>query len=231
MIPFFVGPSQIDGSPIVALATGTDRPSKNRKVGDMIQTWIVRADLSPTAAVAMGADYAICGACPHRGDGTGAERSCYVVLCQAPTSAWKAWVRAGRPSAVDPRTIGSGRLVRLGAYGDPFAVPLPVWQRLLSLSAGWTGYTHHWRRGEAEDYKGLCMASVDSEEEQWIAESRGWRTFRVSTGSERSKGEAPCPAYVSENRIQCETCLLCAGTSRRGPSIIIPAHGTGACYV
>lgn len=197
----------------------------------MVQTWIMRADMSPTIAVAMGADYSVCGACPHRGDGFGGQRSCYVVLCQAPTSAWKAWQRAGCPAAVDPESVGDGRLVRIGSYGDPVAVPLSVWQRMLRRSAGWTGYSHRWRAGEAEAYKGLLMASVDSEEERGIAESRGWRTFRVSQTASAGKGESPCPAYASGNRIKCETCLLCSGSSRRGPSIVIQAHGTGACYV
>ena len=40
----YEGPSQIDGAPIVAIAT---LKSRNRKNGAMIQTWILRAYMHP----------------------------------------------------------------------------------------------------------------------------------------------------------------------------------------
>ncbi len=41
----FDGPSQLDGQPIVAIATGVSRPLTNAKTVDMIQTWILRSDV------------------------------------------------------------------------------------------------------------------------------------------------------------------------------------------
>ena len=56
----YQGPSLIDGSPIVAI---TVSQSGNTKTGNMVQTYIIRADINPLEASKTGADYAICGAC------------------------------------------------------------------------------------------------------------------------------------------------------------------------
>jgi hypothetical protein len=57
----------IDGEPIVVIATGFKRSSANPKTGDMLQTWILRRDVAPFAAIHNGADASICGDCPLRG--------------------------------------------------------------------------------------------------------------------------------------------------------------------
>ena len=239
------GPSLIDGAPIVALAVGLASGSSNRKTGSMLQTYILRDDLAPTAAVKSGADASICGDCPHRGDGTGGGRTCYVNVGQGPLGVWKAYKR-GRYSAV-PLTgmycpidgqysllypgaladIGAGRNVRLGTYGDPAAIPSTVWHALVSRATGHTGYTHQWRH--ALQLRGLCMASVDTEAEAHEAHAAGWRTFRVTMPGAvaRLENEARCPASAEAGKkLQCAECLACAGTARglRG-SIVIQAHG------
>ena len=43
----YQGPSNIDGKPIVVIATGFANKSANGKTGDMIQTWIIREDIAP----------------------------------------------------------------------------------------------------------------------------------------------------------------------------------------
>ena len=81
------GPSILDGSPIVVIATGLGSGSSNRKTGALVQTWILREDVSPIKAIQNGSDVSICGACPHRGrieDGRNVGRSCYVNVGQAP---------------------------------------------------------------------------------------------------------------------------------------------------
>lgn len=129
------GPSMIDGSPIVAIATGFVNGSNNVKTGDMIQVWILREDVSPTDAIKSGEDKAICGNCPHRGrlldDGTMGARSCYVEVGRAPLGVWRSYhgLLKGQngtgiyPMAQDLAALGEGRRIRLGAYGDPAAVP------------------------------------------------------------------------------------------------------------
>ena len=91
----YKGPSQLDGRPIVVIAT---TGSKNAKTGNMLQTWILRADVPPVQATKTGEDYSICGDCPHRGAVTG-KRSCYVLPFQAPLKIYltaSAEVRAER---------------------------------------------------------------------------------------------------------------------------------------
>ena len=39
------GPSLLDGKPIVVIAVGLNSSSKNRKTGNMLQTYILRDDI------------------------------------------------------------------------------------------------------------------------------------------------------------------------------------------
>ena len=236
------GPSMIDGQPIIAVATGLSG-SGNRKTGDMVQTWIIRDDMSPSEAVNSGADASICGDCPHRGkvvDGKNIERSCYVLEFQAPASIYRSIQRGNVPeqfSREQLNAIGSGRIVRLGAYGDPAAVPVDVWHHLLRDSAGHTGYTHQWRdldkrtsRFQANKLKQYCMASCDTADEQQAAVTAGWRTFRVRTrNSGILPGEVSCPASEEAGKkLTCEQCLACGGADGRRGTITIIAHGSTA---
>ena len=223
----YQGPSMLDGAPIVVIAVGINVSSKNRKTGNMIQTHILRADIAPTAAVKSGMDSSICGDCKHRGDGTGKGRTCYVNVGQGPLIVWNAF-RAGRyPIATDRAAIGRGRLVRIGTYGDPAAVPRHVWSELLAESTGHTGYTHQWRT--RPDLAAYCMASTDNESESIDARLAGWRTFRVAMPGHvaRMARESVCPASAEAGKkLTCAECLACHGAAsmRRG-SIVIQAHG------
>jgi hypothetical protein len=225
------GPSLIDGKRIVVIATFR---SANEKTGPMIQTWILRTDRSPIAAVATGADSSICGNCTHRGEGPH-DRTCYVNYAQAPESVWHAWRRG-----VYPRFAHSlhahrfaGRFLRMGAYGDPAAAPFEVWERVAALVAGWTGYTHQWRTTDAR-FAGLLMASCDSVADRDEAKVAGWRTFRVKPAAAQHwpAGEIVCPASEEAGkRLQCIECRACSGT-RLGklgsfvPDVVIDVHGS-----
>lgn len=227
------GPSALDGAPIVVIASGLAAGSTNRKTGAMVQTYILRADVAPTDAIKAGADASICGDCPHRGDGTGKGRTCYVNVGQGPLSVWRAWQRGSVPRIEDAPAspmiaeLGAGRVVRLGTYGDPAAAPLWVWEALTARAIGWTGYTHQWRtRPWLQRY---CMASADSDADAHEAHAAGWRTFRVAMPGDvaRLTGEAVCPASAEAGKkLTCVECLACHGTAnnRRG-SIVIQAHG------
>ena len=61
------GPSLLDGKPIVAIATYSDR---NSKTGKVLQTYIIRSDISPLNASKSGEDFSICGDCKFRGTPT-----------------------------------------------------------------------------------------------------------------------------------------------------------------
>ena len=232
----YQGPSQLDGSPIVVIAIGFKSGSKNSKTGDMIQTYILRSDMTPVEAIRSGDDAAICGDCKHRGtvaDGKNTGRTCYVNTGQGPTIVFKTWLAGGYPMFTVGTDSAEGRVVRLGTYGDPAAVPVWVWTMLLRGAVGHTGYTHQWDKpGIIEDFKLLTMASADTVEEAQRAQSAGWRTFRVAMrGEEHGRRaqlrEAVCPASEEAGRVlQCHECLACGGkaTGRHG-SIVIQAHG------
>jgi hypothetical protein len=237
------GPSLIDGSPIVAVAVLT---SDNGKTGDMVQTYILRADMDPRDANRTGADLSICGNCPHRGkpgplthkpgEKLASGRTCYVVIGQGPVIVYKGLLRNLYPDALDHDSIkklGSGRTVRIGTYGDGAAVPAHVWRSLISESLGHTGYSHqmHWN-GAAFD-PSLYMVSADSEKAAKAAWSKGFRTFRiVSHVSDLKPNEISCPASAEAGKkTTCVNCKLCGGTSTKTTkSIAIVAHGSGSKY-
>jgi len=247
----YQGPSMLDGSPIVVIVTDA---SKNAKTGPMLQTWILRQDVAPHHAIKTGDDASICGNCPHRGEWDEAlqkwtsKRTCYVKTFQAPLSVWKRYQRGGYEDlsrmhdySTELAILGTGRMVRIGSYGDPMAVPLHVWESLTSRAAGWTGYTHQWKtlmtwdryRGdfkasERKKWQALVMASADSEGDARDAARYRWRYFRVM-----GKGQQPatslemrCPASKEAGvKSACATCKLCMGTtSKARKSIAINIH-------
>jgi hypothetical protein len=235
-VVLYEGPSKLDGAPIVVIATGITGKSRNAKTGAMVQTYIMRRDIHPIEAVKTGADVSICGACVHRGDGTGKGRSCYVTLAHGPRSVWDAYKRGIYPKvdAFTARALFKGLMVRLGTYGDPAAAPLALWTVALADASGWTGYTHQWRDIPSAWSK-LVMASADSVADMEAAHGMGWRTFRVSAepGAALKGLEVICPASEEAGkRTDCASCKACMGTSGKARvSIQIAAHGTGKRHV
>jgi hypothetical protein len=221
---FYRGPSLIDGAPIVGVAVYSDR---NSKTGRVLQTYIIRADMNPLEASKTGADVSICGTCPLRGTPTAdparkqaAGRRCYVNLGQGPLSVFRALER-GRYPDVDPAAIGAGRMVRVGTYGDPAAIPSEVWDAMLSQATTWTAYTHQkpWRPD-------IAMQSADDYHEAALHWHAGRRTFRVIANLDHidRNHEILCPASKEAGRrVQCAACKLCKG-SARGKSIAIVEH-------
>lgn len=235
-VVLYEGPSKLDGAPIVVIATGISNKSSNTKTGAMIQTYILRSDVGPVEAVKTGKDASICGGCRHRGDGTGKGRSCYVTLFHGPRAVYDAYKRGSYPTA-KPKVAAQffkDRMVRLGSYGDPAAVPIHVWNSILTQSAGHTGYTHQWGR-IAPQWAKLVMASADSEEEMTEAHAKGYRTFRVTPyAHENIHGlEVICPASEEAGKkTSCIECKACMGTSGKAKaSIQIAAHGAGRTHL
>ncbi len=221
----YEGPSLIDKAPIVCIATFN---SKNEKTGNMIQTWILRQDISPLEAIYNGGDNSICGDCKHRGD-VGRNRTCYVSVHQAPLNIWRSYLKGNYPKEIDKNQF-VGRKIRLGSYGDPAAIPYEIWLDLIRLSDGWTAYTHAWKYADPR-LQNICMASVDTPTEQKEATAVGWRTFRVRTeDSPLEDHEFSCPASEESGNIRtCETCTACNGTLMAWkygrPNVSIVVHG------
>jgi hypothetical protein len=140
---FYRGPSLLTGDPIIGAMTGLNRPSLNPKTGAILQTWILRPDMAPMDAVRENRDDAICGDCALRGD-HGRDRRCYVAPWVAPNNVWRVIDRneLRDVSWSELRASVRGRSVRLGAYGDPAAIPFEVWGQFVNAAAGWIGYTH-----------------------------------------------------------------------------------------
>lgn len=226
------GASLLDGAPIVVIATGFASRSTNRKTGGMVQTYILRRDIDPVSAVQSGDDASICGDCPHRGTSDGQRnsgRTCYVNVGQGALAVYRAYKRNAYP-LWDGYGV-NGRMVRLGTYGDPAAAPAHVWEAITRDASGHTGYTHQWRDPNAAHLRSLCMASADSPADAALAQSMGWRTFRVGMWGEVERdraglNESLCPASEQAGKkLTCETCLACDGASGKRGSIFIPAHG------
>jgi hypothetical protein len=225
---FYDGPSLIDGAPIVGIAVLS---SVNGKTGNMVQTYILRADQAPLDAIRAGEDESICGDCVHRPALGG---SCYVDVSKSVTSVFAAWVRGSYPLLAPAAAAGvvAGRVVRMGSYGDPAAIPARHWRALLRRAAGRTGYTHQWRRAYAQGLRSMAMASVDTVPERDVARALGWRTFRVRTADQAlGAREIVCPASdEGGNRRQCITCRACDGAERGSvqASVAIVVHGARA---
>jgi hypothetical protein len=227
-VVLYEGASMIDGAPIVCIATGINTDSTNGKTGALIQTWIMRGDVSPRVAINTGDDASICGDCALRGvviDGKNVGRRCYVRIDNAPRNTWSTWKRGRYLTAWDEATF-TDRVVRLGAYGDPAAVPFHVWQRVLARAAFHTGYTHQWAR--FPEFAAWVMASCDSAADRVHAKFLGFRTFRVRAESEaREQGEVICPASKEAGiNTNCFACHACGGhASKARADIVIADHG------
>lgn len=227
------GMTQLPGQTgrVVAILTGN---STNKKTGPMAQLWILVGATSPVHAAREGRDAAVCGNCVHRPANRG---SCYVLLHQAPSAVWHNYA-AGRYLKATKSLMRAEfppyTRVRLGAYGDPMALPIDVVESIAAHFDGHTGYTHQWMHAGAdrERWQRLVMASVDSPAGLAKAQREGWRTFRVRTAAEELLGdERVCPAAdeaeLAIPRITCEHCMQCSGgTCGTSPSVAIIVHGS-----
>lgn len=220
------GPSAYDGSPIVGIITGLIKPSDNAKTGPMAQLHILVQGEAPHVAQRTGADRGVCGDCAFRpvNVAPGAFR-CYVKTWRGTRGAWKA--NKDKPERLRDAcdALRHVRGLRLGSYGDPYALPEHVVASLVGASHTHTGYTHAWQRGDASWLQPYCMASVETELDAWRAWGSGWRTFRTTTArSPRTalpRIEVVCPHET--HGTQCVDCGLCNGSST-ARSVTIPLH-------
>ena len=225
----YEGPSLIDGQPIVAIATYSD---KNTKTGLMVQTYILCQNIDPRDANKTGQDFSICGKCPLKGIPTmdpkrklAEKRKCYVRIAQGSLIVWKAYQKGSYPKTNDISELGRGRMVRLGTYGDPAAVPSYVWHQLLEEAIGHTAYSH--QNDIIPIDKKIFMGSADSLEHAKKFWNDNIRTFRVIQNlDEIQDNEILCPASKEAGRKStCAKCKLCSGTSSNSKkSIAIVQH-------
>lgn len=212
-------PGQTDKN-IVAILTGLTTPSSNEKTGPMLQLWILTSDVDPVAAMFEDLDCAVCGDCPMR------KTICYVNVAKAPLSIWKSYKKGQYMNLADTNNkhlAAMKRLpVRLGAYGDPAALPLHVITEIVGFCNGHTGYTHQWKHTYAQGLKHFCMASVENLNDMTSAHNNGWKTFRVHSALGRGIYGIESTCANSSKGIQCRDCLSCNGCNG---SISIAVHG------
>jgi hypothetical protein len=230
----YEGPSLLTGAPIVAiLRFGKTR---NAKTGPSAQLWILRADIDPVTASQSGRDDAICGTCPFMGiarEGRAEGNGCYVAKIFAPLAIWRAYKNGSYPVATDAMLADklAGKFLRLGAYGDPVALPATLSVKLIGLADRHTAYTHSWLESHAHEYKTFLMASCQSPRGAARAQALGWQTFRVKReGDALAPNEIACPASAEAGyRLDCSTCNVCRGAHRPGKvNVAINAHGPRA---
>ncbi len=214
----YKGPSKIDGKLIVVLASGIFDKTDNEKTGDMIQTWIMRADIPPIIAKQLGHDFSVCGNCKHKHFG-----SCYVNVAHGPHNTFYAYQNERYVHFEEKHLeLFKGRTIRLGSYGDPAAVPTEVWSKICAVTDGHTGYTHQWNTYFIDpELKQYCMASCDNGTEYLKAKKLGWRCFRIRMGLPIASGfngekylsynEFVCPASNEFGNTVNAICLLPGG--------------------
>jgi hypothetical protein len=213
----------LDGAPIVAIMTGLNKTSKNGKTGAMPQVWIIRSDIHPMESLKTGADSSICGDCIHRPKTIGEDankksnRSCYVNMMPV-NNIYKTY-KSGKYQVISDLAEFAIQLtginVRIGAYGDPAAVPIEIWDSLLSHCDS-TGYTHQWKSCNTR-YAEYCMASCDTPMDVIAAIAKGYRTFFVQTETYINSVDgiriAHCPASKEMGKVTtCNKCMACNGT-------------------
>ena len=230
------GPSLLDGQPIVAIATGvfSTKSSKNDKLGNMVQIFIIKKNVPPIFSITdvcrqskRYSDKSVCGDCKHRDLG-----SCYVDISKSPNEVFHAFCN-NRYEYLNENNVKAfeNKFVRIGAYGDPAAIPFYIWAKISVISNGITAYTHQWNNPNIDNnLKNVCMASCDTEKEYFKAKELGWRTFRIRLSDNDTvfEDEFICPASKEAgNKSECVKCLACMGLSskiKKNPCIVI--HGT-----
>ena len=193
----------------------------------MAQVLICPANVPPYEAVKNGADSAVCQACPLRplmGGG------CYVTTGKYIPRVYE--VAKDQVPDLDAACAAirhSGLTLRVGAWGDPAAVPFEVIERLVDAARSATGrarhtmYTSSWQTCD-QRLRDVAMASVRTPQERDYAKAAGWRTFRVKVPEAPVLArERACPG--SKHEVTCSQCLLCSG-GMVGGDIVVDAHGS-----
>ena len=113
---FYQGPSAINGRPIISVFAGMVIPSANVKTGPVIQQFILSDEGVAPHQINSEQSEAICGSCPLQPSKSG---GCYVTRFRSSYQVFKQLSKYPEFKATRLR----GRVMRLGADGDPTAIP------------------------------------------------------------------------------------------------------------
>ena len=213
-----------DETPIMLVMSGFTKDSANTKTGPLVQLYILPIHESPKDTYYSGSK-SVCGNCKYN-DNNG----CYVRWSNL-GSVWK----SAKNQSVIPMTLSreflEGLRVRVGAAGDPAAIPSSVWSQLLSSCENYTGYTHQWSTPIFQDLSKFFVASVDNARENEKARALGWSTFFVTDNEKEAKEQGVrCLASTDKKDshglpMTCSTCMLCNGKSTKQKTITEVLHG------
>lgn len=205
---------------IKVIVTGTERGSGNTKTGHMLQTWIMPASGFPHVGSLPAR--IVCGDCAI-------EKACYVNRSVL-SSVGRTKYPPLQPDLLH-KVSGTETPIRLGAFGNPSAMPIEVARRLIRNRA-WTSYEAMWRSCDPA-WQHISMASTQTIEDTEDALSRGWRCFLTVP---ENQVEAVLAHFANRGvqclaqtkGIQCRNCRLCDGTMARSrPAVIVNVvHGT-----
>ena len=229
----YKGISLLDNeTPIMVVMSGFTKDSSNAKTGPLVQLYILPIHETPKDTYygtyknggLVPSRFSVCGDCRYNGN-----NGCYVRWSHL-ESLWK----SSKTQSAIPMSLSKeflrGLRVRVGAAGDPAAVPASVWSELLSSCENFTGYTHQWNKPEYQDLQGLFMASVDNARENEKAHALGWSSFFVTDSEDEAKQGTRCLASAGKTDSNglpttCASCMLCNGKSRKQKTITEVLHG------
>lgn len=196
------------------------KPSSNEKTGEMIQTYLIDKE-SINEPKVFGAK---CSDCPIKTE-------CYVNKDKLSVRSALKRLIAGENTSYKWSTIGEmlprlkGRSLRWGTYGDPSAIPLSDLKRICSVLKSWTGYTHYFHEID-QGYSAYLMASCESVALELLAQSLGYRTYRVLLDEDDTleilDDSIQCPNYT--RGLTCLECGLCNGQATKAKSIYVYQH-------
>jgi hypothetical protein len=117
----------------------------------------------------------------------------------------------------------ANRKIRLGAYGDPSAIPFDINKTLTELAVSHTGYTHQIAHKKFDKrYIDICQISADTPKQALKYQSMGAKTFRVALPND-SLYDNEIECLADSKGLNCIDCGLCDGQTK---NIAIMVHGS-----
>ena len=111
--------------------------------------------------------------------------------------------------------LSKSKYVRFGSYGEPSKHPINLVDAITSVSNGYTGYTHQYKK--VSEFSKYFMASVHNDIEANKAQNEyGYRSFISYDGKLTTKA-VQCPASKEKDyKSNCSKCGLCSGVMGKG---------------
>lgn len=195
--------------------------SKNDKTGNVHQLQFIPVDMFTDNGFNKSSDDAVCpDTCIFK-----VKELCYVILGLAPSAVVKS-IKAGNYQDKINYPMLAHKPLRLGAYGDCTCLPYEFIEKIVkSAKRGYLNYTHGWLNCDPR-FANIAMASVESIPDKELANSLGYRTYRVRPiDGEILPDEILCPNEKNEF-IKCDMCMKCNGTNGKSKkNIVITVHG------